>query len=246
MLHTMSLLPFYKEPLLSALGVLANTESAEQILQGSFEVPPELDPHTKAIIGLLQRPPTNKCLDITAFHMTADKIAKAWKRRRPNTQGEPTGLSFLHHIVGVHHPIIAEVDAALHSAPQEVGFAPACWLTMTDVELLKKPGVFDVELMRTIQLMNTFFNMCNILSARMTMVNAEQHRMFSPTQFGGHKFHMAITAVCIILNYFDYLRFRHQAGVATPEDQAKCYDYFCIHLPPWLSAAWVSPTNHCT
>ena len=72
--------PFYKEPLLSALGVLADTEAAEQILQGSFEVPPELDPHTKAIIGLLQRPPTNKCLDITAVHVTADKIAKAWKR----------------------------------------------------------------------------------------------------------------------------------------------------------------------
>ena len=148
--------PFYEEPLLSALGVLADTEAAEQILQGTFEIPPELDPHTKAIIGLLQRPPPTKCLDITAFHLTADKIAKAWKRRRPNTQGEPAGLSFPHHIVGVYHPIIAEVDVALHSAPLEVGFAPACWLTMTDVELLKKPGVFDVELMRTIQLMNTF------------------------------------------------------------------------------------------
>jgi len=43
--------PFYKQPLLDLLGLLANTESAEQILQGSFEVPQELDPHTKAIIG---------------------------------------------------------------------------------------------------------------------------------------------------------------------------------------------------
>ena len=132
--------------------------------------------------------------------------------------------------MGVCHSAIAEVDAVLHSAPLEVGFAPTCWLSMTDAEHLKKPGVLDVELMRTIQLMNTFFNMCNILLARLTMANAEQHKMFSRTQFGGRKFHMAITAVCILVNFLDYLHFRYQAGVVTPEDQAKCYDYFAH---PW-------------
>jgi hypothetical protein len=91
-------------------------------------------------------------------------------------------------MVGVYHPVITEVDAVLHSAPLEVGFAPTCWPTMTNVELLKKASVFDIELMRTIQLMNTFFNMCNFLLTRLTMVNAEQHKMFSRTQFGGRKF----------------------------------------------------------
>ena len=110
--------------------MLANTESAEQILQGSFKVPQELDPHTKAIIGQLQRPPPAKCLDISAFHVTASQIAKAWKKRRPNTRGEPTGLTFPHNIVGVYHPAIAEVDAVLHSAPLEAGFAPTCWLSI--------------------------------------------------------------------------------------------------------------------
>ena len=116
--------PFSKEPLLSLLGLLADTEHAEQILRGTFVVPEGTDQYVRDIINQLQRPSPDKCIPKEALHLSAEKIAQAWKRRRPNTQAEPSGLSFPHHICGAYNPIIAEVDAALHSAPFQTGFAP--------------------------------------------------------------------------------------------------------------------------
>jgi hypothetical protein len=49
----------------------------------------------------------------------------------------------------------------LPQLPYRLGFSPEAWQTITDVEILKKAGIYDVELMRTIQLMHAEFNMIN-------------------------------------------------------------------------------------
>ena len=48
--------------------------------------------------------------------------------------------------------------------------------------------------------MNTFYNMCNILLAQMTMENAEKHGMLSRTQYGCRKNHTAMAASNILVN----------------------------------------------
>ena len=42
----------------------------------------------------------------------------------------------------------------MRSLPYQYGFSPHNWQTISDVEILKKAGVYDIEGMRTITLMN--------------------------------------------------------------------------------------------
>ena len=115
--------PFTTEPLLSLLGLLANTDTAEEVLRGTLIPPPGLDPYAKDILEEMQRPPPDRCIQKKELKITA-KMMQGWRKRRANTACEASGLTFSHHIVGSYNPIVSEVDAAIHSAPFEKGFAP--------------------------------------------------------------------------------------------------------------------------
>ena len=86
---------------------------------------------------------------------------KGWKHQKENTGSDVNGLTFSHYIVACKDQEIAEFDANIRSMPYKYGFAPTNWLQITDVEILKKLGVYDIKKMRTIQLMNAEFNMNN-------------------------------------------------------------------------------------
>jgi len=57
--------------------------------------------------------------------------------------------------------ILANIDTFMRNLPYTKGFSPRSWQLITDVEILKKASVYDVEKMRTIQLMHAIFNMNN-------------------------------------------------------------------------------------
>jgi hypothetical protein len=65
---------------------------------------------------------------------------------------------------------------------------------MTDVAILKKAGVHDVEKMRTILLMNAEFNMNNKKLGREMMVNSELHREIAREEYGSRRHHQCILA----------------------------------------------------
>jgi hypothetical protein len=45
---------------------------------------------------------------------------------------------------------MSEIDRLLHQIPNDKGFSPKVYRIITDFEILKKAGVYDVEKMRTI------------------------------------------------------------------------------------------------
>jgi len=83
----------------------------------------------------------------------------------------------------------------LHTVPFEMGFAPTPWEPMTDFELLKKLGVFDVELMRTIELMAAQYNMNNKRLGQIAMQHAEKYNLLPKEQYGSRKRHRSITCL---------------------------------------------------
>ena len=58
-----------------------------------------------------------------------------------------------HYAAGCEDPVLNEIDTLFRQLPYQHGFSPDSWQRVTDVEILKKAGVYDVEKMRTIQLM---------------------------------------------------------------------------------------------
>jgi hypothetical protein len=97
---------------------------------------------------------------------------------------------------------------------------------MTDVAILKKDGVYDVERMRTILLMNAEFNIMNNKKlGRELMVNAELHGEIALEQYGSRRHHQCILAALNKRLTVDNLRQARRAGAPCANDAKSCYDH---------------------
>jgi hypothetical protein len=149
---------------------------------------------------------------------------QGWKQQKEDTASEPTGLAFSHYKAGSQDGMISEVDRFLRNLPYQKGFSPKVWQYITDVEILKKTGVFDLEKMRTIQLMHAEFNMNNKKLGRDMMLFAESCNVLAPEQFGSCKNHQSIIAALNKRLNMDVLRQQRQAGALCSNDVKSCYD----------------------
>ena len=152
--------------------------------------------HTpKKMILELQMPNHIKHIPTTPATIPTHEHIQSWNKQKESTASDTkTGISFSHYIAGTQHPTIAEFDALNRSLPYQFGFTPETWKTISDVEILKKTGVYDIEGMRTITLMNSEFNINNKKLGRDMMQHAKQHHLLAPEQYGGRKHHRSIIA----------------------------------------------------
>jgi hypothetical protein len=116
-----------------------------------------------------------------------------WMKRKL-ASAEHLGLPMDHYAVGGQDKLLKDINTLLRQLPYQFGFSPEAWQIIMDVEILKKAGIYEVELMRTIQLMHTKFNMNNKKLGQDMMSFAELCRAQSGEQFGSRKHHQAILA----------------------------------------------------
>jgi hypothetical protein len=164
--------PFMKTPLLDNFGYLPNTDSVHQVLQGTYDIPHDTDPHAALMLKELQKINPDKIATIPTT-LSVEEHVGAWKKQKELTSLEPSQLSFSHYEAASEDLSLATFDATLCSLPYHYGFAPTQWKMMTDVELLKKAMVYNVTKMRTILLMNPEFNINNKKLAQDVMHQVE-------------------------------------------------------------------------
>jgi hypothetical protein len=155
--------------------------------------------------------------------ISQEENRSGWKKRRI-ASAEASGLTMDRYMVGSGDDNLNEVDTLFRQLPYHHGFSPDSWKVLTDVEILKKAGVYDVELMCTIQLRHGEFNMNNKKLGRDVMAFAEQHHALAPEQFGSQKNHQSILAALNKRLTMDLLRQRRQAGALCANDAKSCYD----------------------
>jgi hypothetical protein len=187
------------ESMVTELGFLGDTDQIECILDGKYQAPSGTDRYMKELMEEMKMP---KVIQTTVARegtitkeISVDENRTGWKKRRV-ASAESTGLTMDHYICGVggEDPELNEIDTLMRQLPYHFGFSPASWQKITDVEILKKIGVYDVEKMRTIQLMNAEFNMNNKKLGRDVMWFAESHNVLALEQFGSRKNHQSILA----------------------------------------------------
>jgi hypothetical protein len=176
--------PGMMRPLLNGFQYLADTEQADDILQAAYQIPEGTCPYAAKLIVELQMPDYIAKSGPTSQHVSTEDHAKGWMKQKESISADPDELTFSHYKAGAHDNYIAQFDATLHSLPYQHGFVPEGWILITNVEILKKAGVFDIEKMRTILLMNVEFNMNNKKLGRETMHNAKQHSIIAREQYG--------------------------------------------------------------
>ena len=154
---------------------------------------------------------------------SADHIC-GWARQKDRTASDPAGLSFSHYKSSIHDSSIVETDLLLRSLPLELGFAPRAWCNITDVEILKKSNVYDVDKMRLIQLMDAEFNMNNKFIAKQMMSRAEAVGAIPHDQYGSRKHQRAIYAALNKRLTMDIWRQKRQSGAIAMIDAQGCFD----------------------
>ena len=75
---------------------------------------------------------------------------QVWKTQKESTASEPSALSHGHYKAAVFDPCLNEYDCLMRTIPLEFGFTPSQWLSITDIEILKKARVLGIDDMRLI------------------------------------------------------------------------------------------------
>ena len=148
----------------------------------------------------------------------------AWQTQRESTAGEPSCLSFAHHKTASMDDELNCVDTILRTIPFLAGFSPEQWQVITDVEILKKSGAYNVDKMRLIQLMSPEFQINNKMIGKKILANAEAADTVSEDQHGSRKDHKAITTCLNKKLLCDSLRQKRRAAAVAMNDAKGCYD----------------------
>jgi hypothetical protein len=119
---------------------------------------------------------------------------QAWREQNERTSSESTGPSFNHYKAAAKDQTLADFDAMMRNIPYAKGFAPQLWRNITNVEILKKTGIYDINLTRTIQLMNSELNMNNKKLGCNLMNRGKKCQLIARKQYGSRKNHQSITA----------------------------------------------------
>lgn len=225
---------FFGSLLMALFGSLFDGPAAQEIRDGTFEPPDRLNPFARDFLLELQEDRVPDLHKTSSSHISSKDNSVSWKKRQPGTSSEPSQLSFSHHIVAAFCFYLSEVDAALRSAPYEMGFAPIDWRFFTDFQILKMEGVYDVEKMRSILLMAALFNENNKKLAADTMWQAEQAGAIPPEHFGGRKGFSANLLLLEKVLCFDIIRQQRMAAIHDCLDAAQCYDRMA-HPPTGLA-----------
>ena len=214
--------PFLTEPLLQQVGLLAEKQGAAQILRGTFDCK-EQDVHTTNFISKLKQPDHVFTDPLLGTFGLQDHI-RGWKKAKAKTISESHGLSFSHHIAALQEESLCSFDFKLRELPFRLGFSPRIWKSITDFQIYKKPGIFDVEEMRTITLYTADFYMNNKWLGQQIMRQAEKHRLLAAEQYGSRRHHKASHVALNQRLFTDLCRQKRQASSIVSVDAKSCYD----------------------
>ena len=219
--------PFVQQPLLAKVGKLNEGTGATEILEHgtiTLDNPEDLDPGTKELIRQLQRPPGVRDLTLDDVEITPDRHIASWRKAKERTSSGDKIMHFGHCIACTKNQHLAKFEAIMRNIPFRTGYTPERWKRCVCVEILKKPGEFNVEKLRTIVLMAADFNDNNKIMGRSWMKHAEAQRLIDQAQQGCRKGKAAIIQATNKKLTYDLFRQTKTNGAVGSNDAKSCFD----------------------
>jgi hypothetical protein len=211
--------PLTKGQLLADIGLCGTGPKSKDILDGVYTPPANTD---KATIAFLSACKTSDNFSPSNFdHFSKEQYIKAWSRARENTGSGK--IHFGHWKAGVLHEQIATAEWLLTTLPAKYAFSPSIWQKATDVMILKKEGILDIEKLRTIVLYEADFNFLNKCIGRQAMDNAMKNGGMASEQYAKPK--SSAQEQCLTRRLiFDMVRQTRQTMAMASSDLKSCYD----------------------
>ncbi len=184
--------PPMQEPLLLHLRYLANATAAQQILDGTYVCPPEVDDVTWEFFLCLQWPPLVSATDRIDTSFSRKDFQAYWKKTWECTSSSISGLHFGHYKVATKNDRLSEMHAVSNNIAVNSGYSPKWWQKGLMVMLKKKKDVILVNKLWAILLMEAELNYVNkqIFGQRM-LYFAESRGNVAKECFGSCAHHKA-------------------------------------------------------
>ena len=218
--------PFLQPPLSDIFGQYGETSAADEVMKGTFKVPETNNRLTQLFLDTCQQ---------TSLHTNMERSVTdyktSWQRMKEKTGSH--GLHFGHFMASCKHQENLLVHYIMAEIPFRTGYSPPRWKEATNVMILKKAGLFNIEKLRTICLFQADFNHNNKHFGRQLMKHAVDNEMMAKEQYSvtGKK---SITHAINKTLLFDNNRYQKGVLAITSCDLKSCYDRIA-HVPAKLA-----------
>ena len=221
--------PFFNEPLYSDFGRFGEGPETKNLCQGKYKIPEGVDEYTADFL--------KECVNNYNNHKNEADLTRhpaqyrqSWKKMKEKTSSN--GLHFGHYMAATRSDLITIGHWALADIPFKTGYSPQRWRNATDVMILKKAGLYDVEKLRTIVLYESDFNHNNKYLGKASIDYLQRNNSLAPEQYAvaGKK---AIDHSVNRRLLFDYQRYQKESISMASCDLKSNYDRVA-HTPATL------------
>jgi hypothetical protein len=216
--------PICKGWLHDRLGYLADTATAQSILDGSFQPPPDLDPATTLLLQEISRIAQGVVEGSIDIEITEDDFRYYWKTVPERISSSYSTLHFGHYKSATASDFLTKLHAKHLTAISRAGSPPDRWSGGLTVMLEKIAGVALVNKLRAILLMEADFNFHNKLIFGRRMLKQARLLDLIPGEQFNEKENTADDGVLEKVLLFDISRQTRRATAVASVDAANCYD----------------------
>ena len=219
--------PFLHEPLVSDLGHCGDGPKVNDVINGTYDIPEEVDEYTKDF--LRQCKYTGQT---TTLPRTPLEYKQSWEKMKERTSSSYP--HFGHYKAVCKHNLNLMTIYTLAEIPFRTGISPATWKKASNVMILKKAGLYDVDKLRTIVLYQSAFNHNNKYLGKEMVNHTIKNNLLAPEQYSrpGRK---AIDQALNRRLLFDISRYQKTSIAITSCDLKSNYDRI-THTPAILAA----------
>ena len=216
--------PISSGQLFDDIGYLGDTTATRAILEGTYEFPPEMDPHTRLLLEEAHKIFSQKSTEEISNFVTTDDYQYFWKHADEFVSSSYSNVHFGHYKAMAQDKYLSSLQAAKLSLAARTGIPMDRWGQSLTVLLEKEFGNIYLDKMRAICLMEADFNWLNkLIFAKRMMDQAYDAGNIPQEQFARRGTQAAHGVVCKVL-FCDMIRALHLVAGIPSVDLGNCYD----------------------
>ena len=205
-------------------GYLGDTTSTRAILEGTYEFPPDMDPHLRMLLEEAHKVFSNKSTEEISNFISTQDYQHYWSRADEFIQSSYSNIHFGHYKAVARDHYLSALEAAKLSLAAKTGIPLERWGHSLTVLLEKEFGNIYIEKMRAICLMEADFNWLNkLVFAKRMMNQAYDAGLVPDEQFAKASTQASYGVLCKVL-FCDMIRALHVTAGIPSVDLGNCYD----------------------
>jgi len=215
--------PFLTSPLIEIFGETGHRKAIAQVLDGTFQLPPDCDQYAVQFLSAVARP-----LQVPIPFCTPDSYLRGWTKSQETMSSSALGIHFVHYIAGTINPEILVINTTMADIPLCMGFVYDRWKKGLNIMIEKAAGDFNVEKLWIILLFEADFNANNKWIGCAIMYQVEQENLMAAEQFGSCKFKSVIFQCLNKQLFYDLTQFHRIAAELCSNDAKSCYNHITL------------------